>query len=92
MILGITEAHGVSMTHGTTADGTAAGIHTTHIMQAGMVALAGIRITTIITQVTFLVGHLTRITSEASDTRQDQKDFLQAVAILSEEEQVSEAA
>lgn len=93
MILGITEAHGASMTHGTTADGTAVGIHTTHIMQDGMVALAGIlTIITIITQVMFPAAHLTRITSEVRDIRQDLSGLLQAEAVLSEAEQASEAA
>ena len=85
---GITEALGGSMTLGTTADGTADGIHTTHIMQDGMAESAGIlTIITIITQAISQVVHQTRITSEDRDIRQVLKDFHQAVAVHSEEEQ-----
>ena len=88
--LGITEAHGVSMTLGTMVDG----IHTTHIMQDGMAASDGTLIITtiIITQAISQVVHQTRITSEARDIRQDPKDLLQAEAALCEAEQASEAA
>ena len=87
-IHGITEALGGSMTLGTTADGTADGIHTTHIMQDGMAESAGIlTIITIITQAISQVVHQTRITSEDRDIRQVLKDFHQAVAVHSEEEQ-----
>ena len=87
--LGITEAHGGSMTLGTMVDG----IHTTHIMQDGMAASAGIlTIITTITQATFQAVLQTRTTSEARDIRQDPKDLLQAEAALCEAEQASEAA
>lgn len=83
--LGITEAHGGSMTLGTMVDG----IHTTHIMQDGMAASDGTLIITtiIITQAISQVVHQTRITSEDRDIRQVLKDFHQAVAVHSEEEQ-----
>ena len=88
--LGITEAHGVSMTLGTMVDG----IHTTHIMQDGTAASDGTLIITtiIITQATFQAVLQTRTTSEARDIRQDPKDLLQAEAALCEAEQASEAA
>ena len=83
--LGITEAHGVSMTPGTMVDG----IHTTHIMQDGMAASAGILIITtiIITQAISQVVHQTRIISGARDTRQDLKDLLRAGEVLCVAEQ-----
>ena len=86
MTLGITQAHGVSMTLGTMADGTEDGIHTTHIMQDGTAASAGI-LTTIIT-ITLAMsqeGHQTRIISEARDTRPVLKDSHQEEAARSEE-------
>ena len=90
MTLGIT---GDSTTLGTMVDGTADGIHTTHITRDGTVASAGIlTIITIITQVMFPAAHLTRITSEVRDIRQDLSGLLQAEAVLSEAEQASEAA
>jgi hypothetical protein len=88
MTLGITQAHGVSMTLGTMADGTEDGIHTTHIMQDGMAASAGILTTIItITLATFQAVHQTRITSGARDTRQDLKDLLRAGEVLCVAEQ-----
>ena len=88
--LGITEAHGVSMTHGTMEDGA----HTIHTMQDGTAASDGTLIITtiIITQAMSQEVHQTRITSEARDIRPVLKDLLQAEAALCEAEQASEAA
>ena len=84
--------HGISADgtiHGTMADGTGVGIHTTHIMQDGTAASDGIR-TTIITTIIraiFPAAHLTRITTGARDTRLVLKDLQPGKAAPSEVEQ-----
>ena len=90
---GITAVLGDSMTLGTTEDGTVAGIHTTHIMQDGTAASAGIHITTIITRATSSSQEVLqiKIISEVRDIRPVQKDFQQAEAVHSEAAQASEA-
>ena len=88
---GTTAAPGDSTIHGTMADGTEVGTHTTHIMLDGTAESDGIRtiITTIIMDISITLEDLqTRIISEARDIRPAQKDFLQAEAALSEADQV----
>ena len=83
MIHGTTEEHGDSTILGTTEDGIMAdGIHTIHIMQDGTEVSAGIHITTIITQATFIIqaAHQTRTFTAASVIRPVLKDSPQAAA------------